>query len=134
MTAATADRNTKEREGVYYSYPVAAATKIYAGTQVCLDASGNAVPAADATGLTRVVGRAEEQVDNSSGAAGDKYITVKAGIFAWTATSAGKAYIGDTAYVLYDNQVALTTNSYAVISGDIVDVLSTTEYFVKNGL
>jgi hypothetical protein len=43
MVAATADRNTPERLGEVFVDPVAAATKIFAGTIVCLNAAGNAV-------------------------------------------------------------------------------------------
>ena len=44
MTALTADRSTNVREGDYYSYPIAAATEIFMGSLVVLDASGNAEP------------------------------------------------------------------------------------------
>lgn len=46
MTALTKDRNTKRRDGVQYSDPVAASTKVFAGALVCINASGFAVPAA----------------------------------------------------------------------------------------
>jgi hypothetical protein len=47
MTALTADRDTPMRDGDSYSYPMAAATEIFAGSLVVLDASGNAEPATE---------------------------------------------------------------------------------------
>lgn len=80
MAAATQDRNTNARAGQVLNFPVAAATKIFAGTLVAINAAGNAVPAADAAGL-KVVGRAQEFVDNSAGAAGDLSVDVARGVF-----------------------------------------------------
>ena len=65
MSAATAAIDTPQRAGELFELDVAAATTIYAGTLVAIDASGNAKPAADAAGL-RVIGRAEEDVDNAA--------------------------------------------------------------------
>jgi len=79
--AATRNYNTPERVTEVYVLPVAAATHIYAGTLVAVNSSGNAVPAADSSGLL-VVGRAEEEVNNT-GSAGDLTILVKRGVFAF---------------------------------------------------
>ena len=69
MSALTRDRATSYREGIEVEFPVAATTKIYAGSMVCVNAGGYAAPAADTSGY-RFVGVALEQVDNSSGANG----------------------------------------------------------------
>lgn len=69
-------RNTSMRDGEIISIPVAASTFLYAGRMIAIDTSGDAVPASDTAGL-KVVGRAEEDVDNLSGAAGEKSITVR---------------------------------------------------------
>lgn len=61
---------------------LAAATIIYAGTMVALNAAGNAISAGD-TASTRVVGRAEETADNSGGAAGEATISIRRGTFKW---------------------------------------------------
>ncbi len=66
MSALTRDRATPYREGIEVEYPVAANTKIYAGSLVCVNAAGYAVPAADTSGY-RFAGVALEQVDNSGG-------------------------------------------------------------------
>ena len=64
----------------FFNLPLAADTKIFGGTLVAVNASGEALPAADTTGL-KVLGRAEATVDNTGGSAGDKRISVKRGIF-----------------------------------------------------
>ena len=69
MSALTRDRATSYREGIEVEFPVAAATKIYAGSMVCVNAGGYARPAADTSGY-RFAGVAMEQVDNTAGADG----------------------------------------------------------------
>ena len=68
MTALAADRLTPERRNKQFSYAVEAASKIFAGSIVCLNAAGNAVKGATSTTL-KAVGVAIEQADNSAGAA-----------------------------------------------------------------
>lgn len=129
MTALTADRNTIEREGVLYYYPMAAAVKSYIGGLAVLDASGNCKPGVAATGLI-AVGRFEEQVDNSSGLAAAKDVQVKAGIFHWNNSGTNtltKANIGDTVYIEDDNTVgSLATGMSA--AGVMVDIDSNGVY------
>lgn len=113
MAALSADRSTPEllspRERVL---PVAASVKIYAGSIVCINAAGYATKGATATGLV-AVGRAEEAVDNSTGAAGDKSVRAKRGIFRFTNSAGGdaigRAEIGSTCYVVDDQTVAKTS-------------------------
>lgn len=125
MTALAADRNTPERLGDDFEFPVAAATKIYAGAIVMLNASGDATKGATATGQT-CVGRAEEQVDNT-GAAGAKTVKVRKGVFRWANSAAGdaitRAEIGDTCYIVDDQTVAKTDGTGTrSAAGKIVDV------------
>lgn len=70
MAALSTDRNTP-RKGILrqVAYPVKASTVIYGGSIVAIDATGYAVPAADAANL-KVVGVADERADNSAGASG----------------------------------------------------------------
>jgi len=123
MTALSADRDTKRRDGVIVRLPVAASTKIYAGAKVARNASGYAVPASDTAGLV-VVGRAEEQVDNSNGANGDKYVDVRRGVFAWAnGASFSRANIGQECYVADDQTVTNAAGSTnKVYAGIIVEV------------
>lgn len=126
MAALSADRNTPEAAGDVQSYPVKAATVIYGGAFVALDASGNAQGGATATTLI-AAGRAEERVDNSAGAAGAKSVRVRRGVFRWNNSAAGDAItaaeIGDDCYIVDDNTVAKTNGGATrSVAGKIVQV------------
>ena len=126
MAALTKDRDTPMRASDIYVHPVKAATVIFAGSLVCLDAAGNAQPGAVATTLT-AVGRAESHVDNSGGAAGDETVHGQRGVFRFANSSAGdliaRTEIGDDCYVVDDQTVAKTsgTNTRSV-AGKVRDV------------
>jgi hypothetical protein len=125
--ALTADRNTPARDGNQLSVPVEAATKIYAGSLVAVNAAGNAVPAADAAGLT-VLGMAEGQVDNSAGAAGDRRVSVRRRRTFKFANSAANALtaadVGGDALVEADDIVAkVSTNG--IVAGKVIEVDAT---------
>ena len=103
MAALTRDRATSYREGIEVEFPVAASTKIYAGSLVCVNTSGYAVPAADVNGY-RFVGVAMEQMDNSDGANGGKTVRVRrAGVFEFDATSITQAMVGTAMYAVDDH-------------------------------
>lgn len=108
MTAQTADRNTPNREGELFNFPVATNVKIYGGSIVMLNATGYATKGATAVGQI-CVGRAEDQVDNTGGADGAKAVDVRAGTFKFV--NSGDitiAEIGDTCYIVDDQTVAKT--------------------------
>jgi len=106
MVALTQDRDTHQRQKIQFNDPVAAAVKIFAGGIVMLDASGNATPGAVSTTLTPR-GVANEQVDNSGGAAGDLSITSEKGTFKFANDGTiTRADIGATAWVVDDQTVA----------------------------
>ena len=69
MAALTKGRNTPARSADIGEFPVKAATRIFAGALVAIDAAGWAVPMSTATTLVGV-GRAEATADNSAGANG----------------------------------------------------------------
>ncbi len=122
----TAGRNTPERSGDERSLPVAAATRIYPGALVALNASGYLVPFSVATTL-KSVGRAEEPVDNTGGAAGDRRCRVRAGVFRFANSSSGDlivlADIGADCYGVDDQTVAKTNGSSTrSVAGKIFDV------------
>lgn len=124
--ALTKDRNTKRRDGVQFNDPVAASTRIFAGSLMCLDAAGNAVPGSTATTLT-ARGVAQEQVDNSAGAAGDLRIESRRGVFPFANSAAAdeitRADIGANAYIVDDQTVAATDGtSTRSVAGVIRDV------------
>lgn len=119
----TNDRNTPERNGSLVNLPVEAGTVIYAGAIVAVNAAGNAVPAADAAGLT-VIGRAEAQADNSAGAAGAISITVRRGVFRYANSGASPltaADVGQVAHVADDATVAKTTTN-SIVAGKVLGV------------
>lgn len=126
MPALTQDRNTPRLQGDVFSGLVAAATTLFAGALVMRNAAGYLVEGQTATGLV-AVGRAEERVDNSTGANGDLAAKFRPGIFQF-ANSAGAdeitiAEIGDVAYAVDDQTVAATDGSSSRSpAGIIVDV------------
>ncbi|MCK3776463.1 hypothetical protein MZK49_06940 [Ensifer sesbaniae] len=111
MTALSGDRNTPERGGDRRRIAVAAATVIYAGAMVALNAAGNAVPVSTALNL-KGVGRAERRADNAGGAAGDVAVDVGVGIYRYANSAAADAItqadIGSDCYGVDDQTVAKT--------------------------
>ncbi len=109
--ALSADRNTPQRSGDSVVLGVAASTKIYAGSLVARNATGYAVPGAVSTTL-RFIGRAADQVDNSSGADNAKTITIEKGIFKfgnYASDLIAIADVGNDCYIYDDAQVAKTS-------------------------
>lgn len=77
MTALTADRNTAYKDGELISLKVAAGVKCYAGGIAMIE-NGYCCPGKSAKGLI-YIGRFEEQVDNTAGAAGARTVPVRRG-------------------------------------------------------
>lgn len=111
MTALAADRNTPAIAGTRRQFNVLAATKIFAGALVMIDANGRAAKGATAT-AKKGVGRAAALADNSAGANDAITVDVDVGIFRYANSSAGeaitKADIGATCYIVDDQTVAKT--------------------------
>jgi hypothetical protein len=115
MTALTAVRNTKkwgtDSAPETISLKVAAGVKIFKGALVCI-AAGFAAPGSTSTTVI-AIGRAEATVDNTSGAAGALNLDVRRGLFNWANSTGGdlitQAAVGQTAYVVDDQTVALTS-------------------------
>lgn len=124
MAAATAPINTDEiPQGNLLYLPVAAATKIFAGTLAGIDSAGRAVPASDTAGL-KVGGLAQETVDNSAGAAGALSINLKKGVFKFdnSATAAIDADdVDKVCYVEDDHTVAESTVN-SVVAGIVIGI------------
>ena len=131
MSALTRDRATSYREGIEVEFPVAAATKIYAGSMVCVNAAGFAVPAADTSGY-RFAGVALEQVDNTAGADGVKMIRLRrTGVFEFDAAALSQAKVGNAMYSVNDQTFGDTgsvTNHIAV--GVLVKYVSATKGWI----
>ncbi|VWX62578.1 hypothetical protein [Sphingorhabdus sp. 109] len=127
MTALAQKREIPTRDGKQFSRPVAAATVIYAGALVCLNAAGNAVPGSTSTTLV-VDGIAEDTIDNSGGSAGDVNVPVYRPGLARFANSTSTdeitaAEIGDNCYIVDDQTVAKTNGtSTRSVAGKVEDV------------
>lgn len=126
MTALTADRQTPRRTGQDLSVPCAAAVRHFAGSIVCLNTAGFAVKGA-AISTLKTLGVAIEQVDNTSGAAGDLQVPIRRGLWRFANSAAGDlialADYGSPCYVVDDQTVAKTSNSAArPVAGTIRDV------------
>lgn len=126
--ALAADRNTPRREGDIRSGPLAASIKVFAGGLLMRNAAGYLTKGAAATGSVGV-GRAEEQVDNSAGSAGDKNVRFRPGTFLFKNSASGDAItiaqIGDVCWIVDDETVAKTDGSAARSpAGYVEDVTS----------
>ncbi len=131
MSALTRDRATPYREGIEIEYSVAANTKIFAGSLVCVNATGYAVPAADTSGY-RFAGVAMEQVDNSGGSDGAKVVRLRrAGVFEFDAVSIIQDMVGVDMYAADDHtfdDAAGPTNDIKV--GQLVKYVSATRGWI----
>lgn len=112
MTATTADRNTPLKDGEIIAVPVEANVVIRAGVLICANAAGHAIEGNVATTLT-YLGRSEEAVDNTGGAAGAVTVKVRRGlVFQWANAAddpVTQASLGKLCYV-EDNQTVAATN------------------------
>jgi hypothetical protein len=109
MSALTRDRNTPLKNAEIIGVPAAAGAKVYAGALVVANATGYAAPGTTAVGLT-YLGRAEESVDNTSGANGAATVLVRRlNAFKWgNDGSITQAHQGKTAYIVDDQTLAAT--------------------------
>ncbi len=126
MTALTKGRNTPEMIGDNRSGGLAANAKVFQGGIVARNAAGFLVPGAVATGLVGV-GRAEDAVDNTDGAAGDVIQRYRTGCFRY-ANSAGAdeitiANIGDLAFIVDDQTVAATNGTGTRSPAGLIEVV-----------
>lgn len=143
MTATTINRLTDEKGDsplakFFPRLPVEASTHIRQGVMVAITLAGYLVEASADPSL-RVLGRAEEEVDNGAGAAGALSCKVRRGIFGWT-NSAGTlaiadAHVGRTAFAVDNQTVSLRnpTGEYPV-AGRIYDVDADGQVFVEHGV
>lgn len=137
MAALTADRNTQSKIGEIAIYPVSATTQIYKGSLVMIDADGFLIPAADAAN-GRVVGVADENVDNNPGSDGDLDCRVVAGRkFRFAATAITQAMVNQCMYIVDDQTFDDSNGTNAIKAGRLVEFVSTTEgwiYIPKGGI
>lgn len=126
MAQATQDRNaTHEREHYQFGFPVAAGAVIFKGTIVGAVAAANVLYAKPWVAGDRVIGVAQEQVNNTGGANGAKEVSLKRGCFRFANDGTINATHINTHFAKpLDNQtVALDgTVKSVTTAGVIVDV------------
>lgn len=118
MAALTADRDTPTSYSQRVKpLGVKANAIIFAGALVAVDATGFALPAADAAGMV-VMGRATTKVDNTGGANGAKIVMVDVGVFSYNAAAnlaaSGRASQGASVEVVDDNTLGLAGDAGTV--------------------
>jgi hypothetical protein len=111
------------------TYPVAANTRIFKGSIVCLNASGDAIPGDDAAGGAVVcVGKASSTIDNrtgspAGGSAGDIDVEVEFGVFGWENSASTEevtnADVGTVVYVVDDQTVGETDASATLVAAGV---------------
>ena len=123
MTATSTNRNTLELDGLA-ALPVELTVKndevLYAGIMLAVDATPEAVNAADTSGL-KVVGRCPESLDNKDD--GMK-INVEMGCFKWANDGSNPVVAGDTVAYVKDNQTVCATagSTNKVVAGLVIAV------------
>lgn len=125
MAKLTAPRDTSEIAGGATSIvlPVKAATTIFQGSIVAIDADGYAIPGKKAASL-KAAGRAEETVENA-GKDGEAVVRVRRGVFVFdNSTAANKVGPGDVLGPCYieDDQTVTKTATGASVAGLVVRV------------
>lgn len=127
MAAATQARDTLKRLGNQLTLAMAASTRIFGGTIVCLNSSGLAVPGSTSTTL-KAVGQAEATADNSAGAASALSVNVERdGWYRFANSAAGDqialADVGADCFIVDDQTVAKTNGGNTrSVAGVIRDV------------
>ena len=118
---AALDKNaprTRVGEGRRFANPVAAATRIYAGALVALNAAGNAIPAIPTAPVLR--GVALHEADNSDGAIGAASVETDRGPFLVANDgTVNRTHIGDNVFVVDDNTVGAAGT---LVAGKCLDV------------
>ncbi|MDQ1847676.1 hypothetical protein Q9299_05185 [Gemmobacter fulvus] len=110
---------TAPTHGRRFRDPVAAATRIFAGAMVALNAAGNAIPAIPTA--TRMRGVALAEADNSAGAIGAASVEIERGPFLVANNgTVNRTHIGGNVFVLDDNTVAATGT---LVAGKCLDVM-----------
>lgn len=97
-----------------YAYPVLAGVVIFGGTAVGVTANLEAVPAGHASAV-KLMGFADQRVDNRDGATGDVYARIERGVRQIPLAGATAANIGATVYASADDTFTLNAGSLLAI-------------------
>jgi len=128
MAALTKDRKTVTAFRGVRAFPVLASTVIYEGSIVAVDASGWARPARSvASNTDRIVGRAELRADNSVGANGAVYVSVRCDdvCFYVNGDSITSADVGKDCYASDDQTIVKTSAATVARAGKVYTVDAT---------
>jgi hypothetical protein len=130
--ALTKDKATLQKDGGLVVVSLKAAANIHGGALVVIDA-GYAIQATTKTGL-KFVGIAEQAVDNTAGANGDKTVEVRRERVFFAKNSAGdpiaQADLFNQCYLVDDETVAKTNGtSTRSLAGRIIQVDSNGVWF-----
>jgi hypothetical protein len=110
MTALTRSRNTPQKAGDVFDFPIKAGAHGFLGGIAVLS-GGYAAPATTALNLI-AIGRFEEDADNTGGADGAFLAKVRRGIFKFANSTAGEtitqAEVGQDCYLVDDQTVGKT--------------------------
>ncbi|MEM9972199.1 MAG: hypothetical protein ACFB11_00815 [Paracoccaceae bacterium] len=124
MAPLTKGRTTPEFAGDFREQSVAAGAVIYTGAMLMRNAAGDLLPGAVAAGGVGV-GRANHDVNNTGGAAGDVTVRYKRGCFGFANGTGGdeitKADIGNVCFILDDQTVARVDGGGARSPAGIID-------------
>lgn len=109
---ATNDLRIKRRPipGNSYAYPVLGGQKIFGRAVVGITAAMAAVPAGHVNAV-KLIGFAEERVDNSAGATGDQSVKIEKGTFLIPLAGATVANINAAVYCTADDTFTLTAST-----------------------
>lgn len=123
--AVTTNQVVLHQAGERVKYDVAAATHLYEGTIVFIDANGRAVGTA-ASGANRVGGIAVHEADNSAGAAAAISVECfRRGVFVLTGSGFVSADVGKRVYATENSTISLTAAGGAYV-GRIQEVIDST--------
>lgn len=134
MTALTSERNTPMRAGDTRVEPVAAAVKVFKGSLVMRNAAGFLTKGA--TALNGIgLGRAEQTVDNSAGAAGAATVEYRRGVFPFANSGGGdliaQGDVGKLCWIVDDQTVAKTDGGGTRSRAGIIDGVEAGQVWVR---
>ena len=137
MTALTADRDCRRREGLEYKLPAEAGAVGYAGGLAALNASGNVVSGSTATGL-QGIGRFQYAFNNSGAAAGAVLAHINTGIFNFNNAASSPdlitaAMTGQIAWIVDDNTVAATNGGGTRSPAGVIDGVDSLGVWIRMG-
>ncbi|MCK9195446.1 MAG: hypothetical protein M0P16_00515 [Syntrophales bacterium] len=131
MTALTQDKKLEYKEGVEVPVPIKTLTEIFAGSFLCVDATGWGVPGDDAAGLI-FQGISRTYVPSTSGNGSATAIARRRGLVKATlATAITQANVGDNVFLVDDQTVDLIGNvNNGIFCGVIAEYIDTTHAYI----